>query len=351
MEIKHNLNRARINLDDTSPLFIQCPVCAGPIRWGQATQDGFQAGGVGHRCFNCKSYVGVVICGGCEAIYLMDDEKWCAITTEKPFICSNCDEPLVPRSVEIFSLAISVIETTKFYAFTSSDNENKYVETVKTSLAVHKVELLALYHQTTYERLCLAKEQLDNLTKMEIPISFKVFNTSELIESSDEKNKTKDADHVAKLYILVVSLFSAIESVMQEVNTVCDLQIDERKVSYALLGNISPNYQNLKCVCDDIWRDERFLYLKDLRNVLVHRKIALLATLAKYNMPKTLPFSPLTVEGECINYLPDNPLSKPGKECFENKKEIKNTVKELADYVSEAIDNIYLALAEELKSG
>jgi len=351
MEIKHNLNRARVNLNDTSPLFIQCPVCAKAIRWSQTTQDQFQAGGVGHRCFNCKSYIGVVICGGCEANYLIDDEKWCAITTEKPFICSNCEESLVPRSAGDFSLALNVIETTKFYAFTSSDNENKYVEIVKTRLAVQKVELLALYHQTTYERFCLAKEQLDNLTKMEIPLSFKVFNTSELIESSDAKNKTKGADHIAKLYILAVSLFSAIESVMQEVNIVCDLQIDEGKVSYALLGKIPPNYQNLKSICDDIWKDERFLYLKDLRNVLVHRKIALLATLAKYDIPRILPFSPLSVEGECINYLPDNPLAKPGKECFENKKEIKNTVKELSDYVSESIDNIYLALAKEFKSG
>jgi len=277
----------------------------------------------------------------------MDDNEWCSITGKEPFVCSRCDEPLVPKRERCISLATKVVESKVFQAFTPKVSEIKFVSCAKEKVAAELISVLSRYHQTTYERRSLAKEQLESLNNIDISISMKVFNTPELdgvVDKNAEHGVDKSQDVI---YVLVISLFSALESALQEVNLVCDLKKGEREVSYKLLGKIPDEYGLLNAICKSVLNDGRFIYLNDLRNLLIHRRITLLASDVKYDLPNVSPFSPYFVKGECINYLPDRPLVEPGKESYKDKKEVKSTLRELCDYINDVIDNIYLTMFEK----
>ena len=72
-----------------------------------------------------------------------------------------------------------------------------------------------------------------------------------------------DNKHHNIIYVLVLSLFSALESLLHEVNLVCDLGVKEWKVDDRLLQEIPPAFHNLKKLCLDISTQDDFLYLKD----------------------------------------------------------------------------------------
>jgi hypothetical protein len=348
LAIKYTLNRAHVNTETSKTLFVQCPVCARSMRWSHETQKKFQNGGIGHQCSNCKSYIGAVICGNCSASYLMDDKEWCSIDSNNPYICSKCNEPLVPKTEGRYPIATDIIESKVFQAFTSKKGETGYVEYVKEKFSLKFIDELMLYHQTTYERLHLAESYMGTLTEYDFPVSFMFFNTPNFNEAGDIVDRNKRDQYNNLIYVFSTSLFSALESTLQEVNMVCKLGKDEWKVSYKLLDKIPSDCAPLNVICRQIANDRRFLYLKDLRNLLAHRRVTLLASNVTYDLPAQWPFRPHAVEGRCINYLPDKPLAKPGKGRYEEKKELKSTVTELYEFIMNSIDDIYLSLSKEL---
>lgn len=208
------------------------------------------------------------------------------------------------------------------------------------------LDTLSLYHETSYERLNLARKQIKELGNCDISISFVMSNDEDLSNRSSVCSKLDKNEHQHLIYVLAIALFSALESMLQEVNLVCGLGC--KKVNYKLLEEIPTRYDNLMNVCIDISKNENFIYLRDLRNLLAHRRITLLVSDVRYDLPQRNPFRPYIVKGKCINYLPDKPLVVPGEETFSQKKEVKRTLEGLHNYICEAKERIYQALAVEV---
>ena len=93
---------------------------------------------------------------------------------------------------------------------------------------------------------------------------------------------------------------------------------------------------------------KKFNYLKDLRNLLTHRRVPILASNVVYDLPQPSPFRPFAIRGKCINYLPDRPLDMPRSETYHHKKEVNQTLEGLYNFIYETIDDIYFSMAKDL---
>jgi hypothetical protein len=349
MKVKHTLNRLIVEKSSFDELYIECPVCTKPVCWKHRVQVSYQNGGVGHECSNCKSYIGGVFCSNCNSRYLMDDKQWCSITDEKPFTCSECLEPLVPKVEKDFSFSTRLIEKTNLKAFTTDKREKGFIADAKRCLNEQSQDALSIYHETTFERIKLAEYQLDILMNLDTRISFVISNNKDLYDSNNEHIET-DNKHHSIIYVLVLALFSALESLLHEINLACDLGLKEWKVDDNMLLKIPLEFPILKRVCLDILKQEDFLYLKDLRNLLTHRRLTLLALNASYEFPHPSPFRPYTIRAKCITYLPDKPIAEIGSETYNNKKELKQTLKKSYDFICDTKERVYEALSIELRN-
>jgi len=178
--------------------------------------------------------------------------------------------------------------------------------------------------------------------------SFSIFNTPNLDEAAPEEKLKSSAVLPNLVFQISSALFSAVESLAQEINVVIGSPWTEDKVGYWSLGKIPETHAELRRLCKEFISQPDFIFLCDLRNLSLHRRITTLAIEARYTLPGRGPIGPSAVNADCVHYFPDALDVAPGREIFEKKLEVKSTLQLLADGVDEFTFSLYGLLAEHL---
>lgn len=71
-------------------------------------------------------------------------------------------------------------------------------------------------------------------------------------------------------------------------------------------------------------------------------------TLATFTLPAYNSLRPSSVRPECIHYLPDEPEAEPGKETFDDQREVKNTLRQFHNGTRGFANEVYGLLAKVL---
>lgn len=344
MTKKQTLSRAELTTESEKNCYMKCPSCGNAVLYDQVTQDGFQAGGIGHKCPTCSAYIGIFRGSCCGTLHIIDHERWNLINQEYPISCVNCSEPLLRKKDGGERLVSSFIEKDLLHPYTTNQNEADYIANARSQLKPETQELLAIYHQSTYERMCLAKDQLSKLIESELTTSFVLSNNKNLTDTGALELKNNSLQQ--SIYIVVISLFSAIESLAQEINVFCSLDFKERKVDYKLFGNIPSRFPELSDVCKKVSENQIFKYLRGLRNILAHRKVVLMAIDAIYDLPEFMPITPRNVIAYAMFYLPDDPEVEIGSETYNDKNEVKATLRRMMNEIESVLSDIHYYLSK-----
>jgi predicted RNA-binding Zn-ribbon protein involved in translation (DUF1610 family) len=349
---KHYVRLAAISGNsETAPVFFRCPNCGNGIPFSESAQQRLVQGGVGHRCPNCERYVALVVGSCCDDLFAVDDVKWDQLVKERPVDCPNCGTGLyLPQRAEI-SLGVSCRESSTLCCFTESAHEAAFIEAAKLVLPAGSQDLLAIYHHTTHERLSLAAAHLEALKNHALTSSWAIYNNPGLEEAHAKEVAFSASVLPNAVFQITSSVFSAIESLAQETNIMIGAPWHEDKVSYRFFEKIPLEPNKISECCTDFVRQPNFVFLRNLRNLSLHRRITILATMAIFTLPAYQSIRPSSVHPDCIHYLPDNPLVPPGKETFENKREVKSTLRLLRDESGGFVYELYGLLARWVLEG
>lgn len=341
MANKHTISRAVLTTESEENAYLKCPSCGGAVAWNKETQRRFQVGGVGFKCSACDAYVGIFSSSCCATLHIIDDNTWELIRDGKPFSCVGCSELLIHKVDVGISLTASFIEKDLLHPYTTNKNEISYISNAESRLSPAVQEFLAIYHQTTYERMRLAREQISKVENLDLSTSFVTSNNEGMFDKDADEAPFDNNELQQSIYITAISLFSAIESLAQEINVFCELGKDESKVKYTLLNNLPSEFLELKEACNKAFEHPTLEYLKGLRNLLVHRKVTLMAMDVVYELPKSMPIKPTNFRASALFYLPDEPLSDIGLETFNDKKEVRTTLRQMAQEVESVLNDVY----------
>lgn len=336
---------------ETETLYFPCPNCAQGIQLSKSIQERLQYGGVGHQCPHCGRYIAIVVGTCCNRMFAVDDLAWDRLARGRPIDCPSCNNSLYLRHRAGVPLGSSFRETPTLSCFSEHASEVAFISAAKLMLPDASREALAIYHRTTKERLSLAFEYLNILQDNELTSSFAVFNTPNLHEVQVRETLPSSSALPNLVFLISSSLFSAIESLAQEANIVIRPSRNERDVSYQIFGQIDTSKTELSKHCAAFIRQPNFIYLKKLRNLSLHRRVSTLATVAEFTLPAYMPIRPSSISPVCIHYLPDDPLAATGKETFDNKCEVKNTLNMLGTDVRRFTHDLYDTLAKQLSHG
>lgn len=335
---------------DDQELFFPCPNCARGVPFTIRSQQRLSQAGVGHRCPNCRRYVALVVGSCCNEIFPVDQETWKNLAQEKPTRCLHCDTELYLKARSNPALGVSFRTMPLLYAYSDNASETVFVAAAKNTMDKNQLNMLAVSHQTTYERLSLAEKQVGSLQSMALISPFGIFNNPELEDSALSHSTSNIASLPNLVFQVSTALFSAVESLAQEVNVIIGMPWKEHLVSYNSFGDIPPNYAELHESCSRFLKQPDFLYLKNLRNVSQHRRITTLATDATYLMHPYSPIEPGSLKSESIHYLPDNPSAKYGTETYAVKREVQATLVALTEETREFLYRTYQLCVNVLDS-
>lgn len=336
---------------ETEPLFFQCPNCAEGVPFSKSTHMRLLQGGVGHPCPHCDRHIAIVVGSCCNSIFAVDEVTWDQLTQWRTVDCPSCSTPLCLAQRTEIALETSFREIPTLRCFSENASEVAFIDAVKTMLPEASQHVLAIYHHTTLERLSLASGYLEALQNQELTSSFAIFNTPNLDEVPPSGALSGSSVLPNLIFQITSTLFSAIESLAQETNVVIGSPWREDNVGYWSFGKIPTTQIELSTCCAAFITQPDFIFLRDLRNLSLHRRVTTLATVAKFTLPSYMSIRPSSVSADCIHHLPDDPSVAPGKETFGNKREVKSTLKQLGEEVNGFVHNLYGSLAKHLSHG
>lgn len=283
----------------------------------------------------------------CSPLFAISQDDWQTLSDGRSIECPKCGERLYFRPRPELKIATSVRVVPVLRAFSDSDYEQQFISAASSPDDPASETALAVFHQTTYERLALAMKCLEGFRVSALETSAGFYNNNELSHPDLTKDHADETAISNWIYQFAVSLFSAVESLAQEINIALRVGLKERDAGYKalrgrLLERIGAPTEALAFINGD-----DFNYLKGLRNLCQHRRIATQAIIIERSLAEHPPIVPRRLS-KSIRYLPDDPEAHWGKERFDEKLEVRETVSRLFERSAEFIDLCYAAAARAI---
>lgn len=287
---------------------ITCTKCKAEVISKVTTQTDLAAGGIGHKCKECNTYLAVIRCPNCSSTLTVDDEEWDKIAVTEGAECPVCKAILYRIKQEFgTTMMFSGIICPNFQAWSGSEIEKKYLNIISAKYTGQRRNKFAAIHHSVGVRMRASEEALKFLVENEWYSPVVISNVSSGVTNSSHSVKSPfDYEFHNYLFSLINNLRSSLDLVSQELIFFFTPDIPEKDIDFYKAEKHLSNSALAELIVT-FRSSSLFMYLNKLRNVLQHRRIPLMATVGAYNPDELEGIKPKSIHSKAIIKLPSDP--------------------------------------------
>ena len=323
-------------------LEFKCTHCKKIVKAVPRVQKEMCFGGVGHRCMNCDAYYAFIACPSCKDIVGFDDKEWDQLSGKKGVNCPSCDA-LLYRNRENWRPTLGGYSAIypNLNNWSSTQVESTYIANIIRCCTEDKKKAISIRHHSVGVRVNSSESALQYL-ETHTWYSPLVLSNSPNPTRKEEYKTPFDNDFHDNMFSFINNLRSALDMLSHEIAAIKESKYSESKIEFNKINTyLNDDCNELFEYITHFKECDLYTYLNQLRNVLQHRRVPILVTMADYETKNLDSIRAVNIRSRATIRLPDNPYDNSDEYIFNNNIEFFFYIRKVFNETKGFIIDVY----------